>query len=100
MACFHHPADGWGLRVEAVAEDVVLPFPVPAGEFHAGQKGRVLRTPEPEDLLTALQGVVIRQGKEPQTGLPGKGQEGLGRIGPVGDRAVQMEVELHNGSPF
>ena len=92
--------DGGRCRVVAVAQDVVLPLRIPAGEFHPGDEAGVALPQQLDHLEAALAGVMVRQGKELQPRLPDAVQQLRGCVAAVGDGAVHMQVDFfrnHHG---
>ena len=90
----HQAEDGRRLGIVAVAQDVVLPLPVPAGELHARQKQRISRLQQLPQRRAALDGVVVRQRKEAQPGAPDRRQELRRAVAAVGNGAVHMQVDF------
>ena len=84
-----------GIRVKAIAKDVIFPLFILAGKLHSRQKLRIVLLPNAPDDLAALEGVVVRQREKLQPGRFHIGQDLLRRIGAVGNPAVHMKINFH-----
>ena len=90
----NQPPDRLALRVKSVSEDMVLPFPVPAGKLRPAQHLRIVRAQDLPDPVAAGHGVVIRQREQIDLRLPDLPEQFLRRIRPVGDGRMHMQVDF------
>ena len=96
----HRLPNGRLAPVEAVAQHVVFPPPVLAGELHAPDKRRIPLPQQRPHGGASLGGVVIRQGKEVKPRLAHAAQKRLGRVRAVGIYGVHVQIRFFIGALF
>ena len=104
VSLFHQLPHGFRFRIIAISEDVVLSLLIPAGELHTGEKLRIVRFSHLPNHAAALDGVMVRDGKQLDSVFPYTADNFLRRIGTVRNGRMHMQVDsvrfCHTLLPF
>ena len=92
MPFLHQAVYRLGIGVVAVSENVILPFIIPAGKFRSRNKVRIVLLQDFPENQTALDRVMVRQGKKPDAGFLYQGEDLFRGISPVRNRRMDMKV--------
>ena len=93
VSLFHQFPHGFRFRIISVAEDMVLPFFIPAGKLYAREKLRVFRLPQLLYHFAAFDGIMVRDGKQADPALLHMVEDCLRRIGSVRNGCMHMQVD-------
>ena len=96
----HRLPDGRPVRVEAVAQHMVLAPPIPAGELHPADKRRVPGPQQSSYGGTALGGVMVGEGEQVQPGGADVLQQALRGVRPVGIYGVHVQIRFLKADSF